>query len=38
MVLRVAYAHKMLSVMDVVQMAVQIMIPARIKNVRLQKR
>ena len=37
MVLRVAYAQKMLIVMDVDQTVVQIMSFVRIKNVRLQK-
>lgn len=38
MVLRVAYAQKMLNVMDVAQTVAQIMIFVRIKDVRLQKR
>ena len=37
MVLRVDYAQKILTVMDVAQTAVQIMIFVRIENVRLQK-
>ena len=37
-VLRVAYAQKMLNVMDVAQTVAQIMIFVRIKDVRLQKR
>ena len=37
MVLRVAYAQKMLIVMDVAQTVVQTMMFVRIKNVRLQK-